>query len=331
MELITDEGIEGLSVIPIGDPISVAAIIERKLKKLVIGEDPFNSERIWHKMYLELFRDRKGSAIRAISAVDIALWDIKGKALNLPLYKLLGGYRDKVPCYASVGYYRKGKGVQELVNEMVSYVDKGFKALKMRIGGASLREDLERVKAVREAVGDDIALMVDANHAYTVPEAIKAGKKFEKYEIYWFEDPVWPDDYSGLAKVADALDVPIATGELEFLRYGFKELIAHGSADILLIDATVVGGISEWIKVANMASAWNIPIAPHWEQEVHMHLAAAFQNVLWLEFFPREDGIRLEDRLYKEYFEPVQGVLKLPDKPGLGLELDRESLKKYSI
>lgn len=331
VQVVTDEGITGIGCVPIGNPLSVTAIIERNLKRLLVGETPFAVERIWEKMYREMYRDRKGSAIRAISAVDIALWDVIGKALKMPLYKLLGGYRDRVPCYASGGYYRESKGLEELAKEMVGYVERGFAAVKMKVGALSLKRDVERVKAVRDAVGPDIDLMIDANNAYNAHTAIKAGREFEKYDIYWFEEPVWPDDVHGSALVAAALDTPVASGELEFTRYGFRDLIENRAVDIIQPDATVVGGISEWMKVAAMASAWRIPVAPHWEQEVHVHLAAAVPNVLTVEFFPREGDIRLEDRLYAEYMEPKKGYLEVPKKLGLGIELNEEALKKYQF
>lgn len=331
VQVFTDEETYGIGCVPIGDPLAVTGIIERKLKSLVVGENPFSTEKIWEEMYREMYRDRKGAAIRAISALDIALWDIKGKALKMPLYKLLGGYRDKVPCYASGGYYREGKGLKGLEKEMVRYVEQGFTAVKMKVGAVSLKKDVERVKVARDAIGPDIDLMIDANNAYDTHTAIKAGRMFEKYDIYWLEEPVWPDNIKGSAEVAAALDTPVASGELEYLRYGFRELIENRAVDIIQPDATVVGGITEWIKVAAMASAWNIPVAPHWEQEIHMHLAAAVPSAFTVELFVKGGDIRLEDKIYKGYVEPEKGYLKVPNKSGLGIELDPDAIKKYQL
>lgn len=331
VKICTDEDFFGIGCVPIGDPLAVSAIIERKLKQLIIDEDPFKIEKIWNKMYKEMYRDRSGVALMAISAIDIALWDIIGKTLKKPVYELLGGYRDKVPCYVTGGYYQKGKGNKELVDEVGGYVNQGLKAIKLKIGKLSIKGDVERVRVVREAIGPDMKLAVDANNAYTPHEAIKAGRALEKYDIWWFEEPVWPDDVRGNAIVACALDMPIASGELEYTKYGFRNLIENEAVDIIQPDATIVGGITEWMKIAHMASAWNIPVAPHWAQEVSMHLVAAVPNALTVEFFPRKPSYRLEDKIYKTFIGPRKGFLEIPNKPGLGVELDGEAVDRFRI
>jgi len=330
-EIVTDKDIRGLGVIPIGDPYSVTAIIEKKLKQHVIDEDLFAYERLWEKMYREVYRDRKGTAIRAMAAVDIAVWDAIGKALELPVYKLLGGHKDEVPAYASGGYYREGKGVEEVAEEISRYVKKGYEYVKIKVGGTSLKEDIKRVSAAREAAGPDVKLMLDANNAYTPYEAIKAGKEFEKFDIFWFEEPVWPDNTAGSRKVADALDVPIASGELVYTRYGFRDLFANQAIDIAQPDCTVVGGVTEFIKVMGMAAGQSIPIAPHWNQEIHMHMVGAFSNAFIVEFFEKEIDIRKEELLYKKNIAPKNGIIKLPSAPGFGRELSEEAVEKYKI
>jgi len=329
--IFTDEGIVGISCVPIGDPGSVVAIIERKFKPLLIGQDPFDVERLWTRMYHEMYRDRKGAAVRAISAVDIALWDIKGKAFEKPLYKLLGGYRDQVPCYASGGYYRGGDELRDLAKEMEFYLEHGFTAVKIKIGALPLKKDLERVKIARSVLGPDVVLMVDANNAYDVATAIRVGRALEELDVFFFEEPVKPDDFLGSQRVAETLDIPIASGELEYTVDGFRDLIISKAVDIIQPDATVLGGITEWIKVAGLAKAFHIPISPHWEQEVHMHLVGAFPNTLWVEFFMKEIGVRVEDKLYKDFVLPKDGMLAIPDKPGLGVELDADAIKRYRI
>lgn len=330
-EIVTDEDIRGLGVIPIGDPSSVTAIIEKKLKQHVIDEDLFAYERLWDKMYREVYRDRKGAAIRAMAAVDIAVWDAIGKALKLPVYKLLGGHKDKVPAYASGGYYREGKEVVGLTEEISQYVKKGYEAVKIKVGGTSIKEDIKRVSAAREAAGPDVKLMLDANNAYTPYEAIKAGKEFEKYDIFWFEEPVWPDNIAGSRKVAEALDMPIASGELVYTRYGFRDLFANQAIDIAQPDCTVVGGVTEFIKVMGMAAGQSIPIAPHWNQEIHMHMVGAFANAFIVEFFEKEIDIRKEELLYSNYITPKNGIIELPNTPGFGRELSEEAVEEYKI
>lgn len=330
-EVITDQDIRGLGVVPIGDPHSVAAIIERKLKQHLIGEEVFAYERLWHKMYREMYRDRTGAALRAISAVDIAVWDAIGKALGTPVYKLLGGHKDEVPAYTSIGYYREGKGPEQLAEEVGLYSKKGYKGVKIRVGGTSLKEDIERLRVAREAAGPDLILMADANNAYTPYEAIKAGREFEKFNIAWFEEPVMPDDIAGSRKVADALDVPIASGELVYTRYGFRDLFANQAIDIAQPDCTVVGGVTEFTKVVGMAAAQSIPIAPHWNQEIHMHMVGAFANAFIVEFFEKDADLRKEELLYDTYITPCNGIIKLPNTPGFGRELSEEAVEKYRI
>jgi D-arabinonate dehydratase len=251
--------------------------------------------------------------------------------LKKPLYKLLGGYRNKVPCYVTGGYYQEGKGNKELVDEVEGYVNQGLKAIKLKIGKLSIKEDVERVEAVREAIGPDMKLAVDANNTYTLREAIKAGRAFEKYDIWWFEEPVLSDDVRSNAIVARALDIPIASGEIEYTKYGFRNLIENEAVDIIQPDVTIVGGVTEWMKIAHMASAWNTPVAPHWAQEISMHLVAAVPNALTVEFFPRKPSYRLEDKIYKTFIEPRKGFLEISNKPGLGIELDEEAVNRFRI
>jgi len=330
-KIYTDEGIVGLSCVPIGEPLSVTSIIERKLKPLLIGEDPLCTEWLWDKMYIEMRRDRKGSAIRAISGVDIALWDIKGKYFDLPLYKLLGGSRRKIPCYASGGYYHEGKGLKGLAKEMELYLKHGYTAVKIKIGALSVKEDIERVKTARMVIGPDVHLLIDANNAYDATTAIRVGRALEGQDAFFFEEPVKPDDIQGSRLVADVLDIPIASGELEYTVWGFRDLIASGAVDMIQPDATVLGGITEWMKVAALAKAYHIPVSPHWEQEVHMHLVGAFPNTLWVEYFMREIDVRVEDKIYKDFVVAKGGYLEIPDKPGLGIELNKEAIRMYRI
>jgi D-arabinonate dehydratase len=325
----TDDGIFGNGVAY----MHVGSIIEKKLKPLLLGQEILATERLWRDMYREMYRDRKGAAIRAIAATDIALWDAKGRTLELPIYKLLGACKDRVPCYGSGGYYRKkGKeGLDELAEEMNGYVKQGFRAVKMKVGAAALKDDLERVRAVREAIGSEINLMLDANNAYNTATAIKAGKAFEKYDIYWFEEPVWPDDLQGSSTVAKKLTTPIAAGELEYTRYGFRDLVYNEAVDILQPDAEVVGGVSEWMKVAALAAAYNMPVAPHWAQEIHVHLAAAVDNSIWVEWFDRDRDIRKEDELYETTVKLEDGFAIPSSEPGFGIRLNEEAVAKFTI
>jgi len=330
-KVTTDEGIEGISCVPIGEPLSVTAVIERKLKPLLLGMDPLCTEQLWDSMYMEMRRDRKGSAIRAISAVDIALWDIKGKFFDLPVYRLLGGARKRVPCYASGGYYHEGKGLKGLASEMELYLKHGFTAVKIKIGAVSVAEDLDRVRVAREVIGPDVDLLIDANNAYDAPTAVRVGRALEQQNAFFFEEPVRPDDMQGSQLVADVLDIPVASGELEYTVWGFRDLIGNKAVDMIQPDATVLGGITEWMKVASLAKAYHIPISPHWEQEIHMHMAGVYPNVLWVEYFMREIGVRMEDRIYRDFVVAKDGFMEIPDTPGLGIELDAAAIKKFRV
>jgi D-arabinonate dehydratase len=331
LELETDEGLTSFGVVGFGVSLGASLILEEQLSRFVLGKDPLERERIWTEMYREVFRERRDVPIVALSAVDNALWDLFGKYVKLPIWKILGGFRKQVPCYASGGYYKESKDVSGLVKEIDSYISMGFNAFKIKVGATTLKGDIERVRAVRKTIGDEGILMVDANNSYDSTSAIKAGREYEKFGIYWFEEPVWPDDLDGSARVASSLDVPLAAGELEYLRYGFYDMVTRKAVDIIQPDPTICGGITEWIKIAGFAAAHSVPVAPHDAQETNVHVGAASPQVLMLEFFPREEMIRLEDLLFETYNVPKNGLLDAPNASGLGVELDRKAISKYKI
>jgi L-alanine-DL-glutamate epimerase-like enolase superfamily enzyme len=273
---------------------------------------------------------RRGITTRVISGIDIALWDIKGKAANRPVYKLLGGYAEKIPVYVAGGYYEEGKGLEELALEMEQSVSLGARAIKMKVGGAPIDEDVERVRVVREAVGPGVKLMVDANCAYRAYEAIQLARNIEKYNVYWFEEPVNPDDYKGHQLISQATSVPIATGENEYTRYGFRDLIENRCVAILQPDALVMGGVTEFMKVAAMAQSHDLPIAPHGKQEVHIHLVTAIPNGLILEYY-RGSTDPMWDRMFEEALTIEDGYVSPPDRPGMGIALNQEALDPYRV
>jgi L-alanine-DL-glutamate epimerase-like enolase superfamily enzyme len=327
----TDEGITGL-----GTGISNAAIravIDPTLKNLLIGEDPFAIERLWERMFWRVRGyGRKGVAFCAISAVDIALWDLKAKALGVPLFRLLGPYRDHVPIYGSGGWTNLNEA--ELIAEQTDYIERlGVRSVKMKVAkdfGRAEREDVRRLAAVRKAVGDDIEILIDANNGYYAKQAIAMAREFEQQRVGWFEEPVLADDIDGLAAVARATSIPVATGEHEYTKYGFKDLIARGGADIVQPDVGRVGGVTEWMKVAHLAHAFNLPVAPHAFQLVHLHLACATPNLRIVEYLGvSEQGDRI---WYTEFPQPKDGWwAPYPDRPGLGLELNPASVEQYQI
>ncbi len=328
VKIATDAGITGIGLGG-GGPIGRATV--EVLTPLLIGEDPIDVERLWHTMWVPKLIGRRGLTTRAISAIDIGLWDIKAKAANLPLYKLLGGFRDRVPTYIAGGYYEQGKGLKELQQEMYDNIALGAKAIKMKVGGVEISEDVARVKAVREAIGPDVKLLVDANCAYRFYDAIRFAKRIEEYDPFWFEEPVKPDDYDGHRKLAAATSIPIATGENEYTRYGFRDLIAHDAAAIFNADAKVLGGVTEFMKVAALAQAHDLDIAPHGSQDIHVHLVAAISNGLILEFY--RDSV---DPMWGKVYEHTlrlndDGTVSPPDVPGIGADPNYAALAPYRI
>ena len=271
---------------------------------------------------------RRGITTRVISGIDIALWDIRGKVANRPVYKMLGGFADKVPVYIAGGYYEEGKGLEDLAAEMEAAVSMGARAVKMKVGGAPVNEDVERVRVAREAVGPEVKLMVDANCAYRYYEAIALARKIEPYDIFWFEEPVNPDDYKGHKAVSQATTIPIATGENEYTRYGFRDLIEGRCAAIIQPDALIMGGVTEFMKVAAMAQAHDLPIAPHGTQDVHIHLVSAIPNGLILEYYAGATD-PMWDKMFKETLRVEDGFVRPPDRPGLGIELNDEALEPH--
>jgi D-arabinonate dehydratase len=327
----TDEGITG-SAYTVGGSVVVAAVNDT-LKPLVMGSDPFETERLWDKMFrTTLSLGRKGAVIRGLSTIDIALWDIKGRALNMPLYKLLGAYTDRVPVYATGGYYRQGESFQQMADEMAGLVERGFRSIKIKVGALSFKEEVERLRTVRLAVGDDVDIMVDANCTWNdLTHARKIMRAFEDYRIGWFEEPVRPDNFRGSAELAAMFETPIATGEQECTRWGFRDLIEHRAADILQPDVAVVGGVTEWMKVATLASAYDLPVASHYFHDIHVHLMAATPNALMAEYFPLDLDIMVFDAVVKEPLKPEKGYLPVPERPGLGMDLIEEKLERYRI
>jgi D-arabinonate dehydratase len=327
--ITTDEGITGVGEGGGGNGLDWSVAIPY-FKEMLIGEDPLCNELLWHKLWEPKLVGRRGISTRAISAIDNAIWDIKAKTANMPLYKLLGGARKRIPVYIAGGYYEKGKTLADLGEEMKSYVAMGTSAVKMKIGSLPIEEDAKRVEAVRKAVGDDIKVLLDANCAYNVHDAIQFAKRVEEYNPYWFEEPVQPDDYEGFKRIGQATSVPIATGENEMTRFGFRDLIIQGEVPILNADALECGGVSEWMKIAALAQAHNRMMAPHGIQAIHIHLQCAVSNSLILEYYPPRF---LEiDNIYTYAIElNADGTASPPEVPGHGFYPNLDALGRYKI
>jgi len=340
----TDEGLEGWGE-AFGPAIPHKAIIDSLYAPHLIGRDPFDSSVIWNELYNKL-RDhgQKGLSIEALSAVDIALWDLKGKFIGLPVYKLMGGsHRKRILPYAT-GMYRRKDGIehQSIASEALSYVESGFKAVKIKIG-FGYDYDVSAVQSVREAIGPGIRLMVDANHAYNASMAIRIGKAIQDFDISWFEEPVPPEDIQGYKEVRDALDIPIAGGEAEFTSYGFYRLLHERAIDIAQPDCGVTGGISEFLKIASLASIHNIQCYPHvWGSAIALmtgvhccFILPDFPNSLnpgpALLEMDRTPNIFREELNLNHLKRDDDGWILPPTDPGLGLKVDMNLVDNHRI
>lgn len=341
VKITTDQGVYGW-----GEGYGPADVIQKGialLEPLLIGKNPLENESLWFEMYRKtLDFARRSVLFAAISAIDIALWDIKGKALNLPVSTLLGGqHRNKVVPYATGLYFSDSKTLEEdLVAEAKDYVNKGFKAIKMKVG-LSIKQDVRNVKSVRAAIGPDIQLMVDSNHAYSLREAVELARKIESYNIGWFEEPVSPEFYEQYAQLRNKTSIPIAGGECEYLRYGFLQLLQNKSVDIAQVEICASGGLTEAKRIASLASSFGVEVIPHvWGTGIGFHAALHFiANIeplpgrlfppdIFIEYDRTENAIR--DRLTFPTVKMDKGYIEVPQSPGLGIDIDPIALKEFS-
>lgn len=335
-----------------GPPEPVAACVDAVLAPRLIGRDPTEPVRLWEELYA-FSRDfgQKGTYVEAISALDIALWDLAGQAAGLPVWKLLGGrFRDRVMAYATGCYYPEDfqdmpKLLRALEQEVLGYADSGFGLLKIKIGLLPLARDIERIRVIRAAVGPGIGLLVDANHGYNAAAAVRMGRLMEPFDIRFFEEPVPPEDRDGYRKVRAENPIPVAGGECEFTRYGFRDLIAGGCVDVVQPDLAVCGGFTAWTQILAFANAYNIATVPHvWGSGIAV--AAALHAVATIPPFPHtahptpllnrpviefdRKHNPLRDDLLEERFALEGGSLAVPDRPGLGVTVRDDIVARYS-
>ena len=324
VEVFTDEGLTGICPSPANPEY-----VEHTLKPRMLGENPLDYERIWHKL-----QPRFPRGILDTAKIDIALWDLIGKILGQPVWRLLGGAQSEVRVYCAGGFYAEGKLIQDLQDEMLEYVEMGYRAVKMKIGGAPFDEDVARVRAVREAVGPEVDVLIDANHAWTAAEAIRFARVVEELSPFWFEEPTESQNPRACAEVRAVTSIPIATGENLEGRYAHRALIDGHGADIIQADAGYCGGITEWRKIAAYAQAHNLRMAPHGSAIVGSHLVAGVTHGLIVESdphrAPRSGAHWRPSRRRPAVFQipPVQdGKLVMTEEPGLGLQIDYDQLQ----
>lgn len=355
VRIFTDEGICGIGEACAGDgPMSVTInVIEKELAPLIVGEDPLMTEWLWNKCYFSCFgHGRGGIVICALSGIDMALWDVKGKYFGAPLYKLLGGHKTQIAAYASAGFYRRGDDAMSAARELKAYVEEGFRAVKMKVGRThtplspiyykrggdfylSFEEDLERVANARKLLGPGITLMVDANAAWDRHHALAAGKFFEEQGVYLFEEPTRTEDYETSRFLNRHLGIKIAGYETEQLLYNFARLIDRDCVSVVQPDIAWAGGITETKKIADYAAAHYKECAPHaFGSAVLMaatvHLCCALPNAGMIEFDKNINPLR--DDLLKTPIRPDrEGKITVGEDPGLGVELNDDVVEKYRL
>jgi L-talarate/galactarate dehydratase len=324
-ELTTAQGHEGLGFSyskRAGGPGQFAHA--REVAPDLIGEDPNDIARLWTKLvWAGASVGRSGLATQALAAFDVALWDLKARRARLPLAKLLGAHRDSVRVYNTSGGFLHTP-VEELVENASAALADGVGGIKIKVGHPDHREDLRRLTAVRERLGDDVPLMADANQQWDRPAALRMGRALEEFGLVWLEEPLDAYDAQGHASLAAALDTPVATGEMLSSVAEHWELIRHGAADVIQPDAPRIGGITQFLKLAALAEHQHLQLAPHFAMEIHLHLAAAYPYEPWLEHF---DWL---EPLFEEHLEISGGRMRLSSRPGLGISLS-EKARQWTV
>ena len=339
VKVVCENGLTGW-----GEGYGPADVIKESIdyiKTNVIGMSPLQTDLIWSKMFRRVHDyARSGVFLSAISAIDVALWDIKGKYHKLPISTLLGGsFRERIRPYATGLYFSNSKTLtDDLCKEANEYVENGFKSIKMKVG-LNIMEDLKNIKAVRNTIGFDLELMIDANHAYSFDEALRLSKKLENLDIKWFEEPLSPEFYDQYADFKSKSLIPVAAGECEYLRYGFQKLLNTNCVDFLQLDICSCGGLTEAKRIAALSSSKGVKVIPHtWGSGIAFFAAINFISNLepipgrlynedaYIEYDQTENKIR--ENIIKNNIEMSDGYIKVNNKPGLGIDIDETYLNK---
>ena len=334
----TDEGVEGIGIATSYTPIEAAIhAVKSGIADQIVGADPLAPEALYQKLFAltwqRLSNEKKWTReaiIRISAAVDIALWDIVGKVAKLPLYRLFGGYRNAVPCYVTCAYYRDGKTLSELKDEMQMLKGQGHKGFKAKAGGLPLPDDLERLELVREVIGDKNDLMVDVNRGWDLATAIEGARLLEPLNVRWLEEPVrWADDRRELKLLAQKTRIPLSAGESELTSYGCRALLEEQAIQILQFDCTMMGGFTEGRKLSALAEFHHVQVAPHHDCFIHAHIVGATPAGVIVESFTDPERDPLQAELFEDPPRIANGVLALKEAPGLGLALSEKALKKF--
>ena len=317
----TDEGITGyghtfFGRIKKGNYI-LKTLIEDELAPALIGQDPFFARQARQKLWdAAHYHNVVGLAQFGIAALDIALWDIVGKKLNLPVAKVAGAVRDRIPAYAMVGWYYDNEA--DFIKRCEEAVDEGFRALKIKVGRYSLQNDIERIKLVKKAVGDDVVLMVDANQIFDYNEAVRRGRVYEDLGMYWFEEPMPPEHVAQHVRLCDTLDIPIAAGENHYTRFQFYEAIRLGAIDIIQPDNRRAGGFTEWLDIGAVSDSAGLKLASHGGGPANVNMLCVLPNAIFLE----SGSLKGENKMLKYSMTMEDGEILLPEVPGMGHDVD---------
>lgn len=334
----TEDGVEGFGLATsYTDITSLVNVVKGGLSDEILGMDALSPEGLYEKLFGLTFSRKaaenswgRETLIRISSAVDIACWDIVGKMANLPLYRLFGGYRNKVPCYVTCAYYRDGKDNAELRDEIQMLVEQGHKGFKGKVGGFSLNEDIARMEIVREIIGPDKDLMIDVNRAWDLKTAIEGARLLEPLQPVWLEEPVrWTDDRRELKLLSQQTNIPLSGGESEVTSYGCRAMIEEQAIQILQFDCTMFGGFTEGRKLAALCELNHVDVAPHHDCFIHAPLVAGTPAGRIVESFTDPERDPLQAELYENPPHIDNGWLTLNEAPGLGLTLSESAVKKF--
>jgi len=342
VKVTTDEGIVGYGEVD-SSPLVAKAIIDapvshticRGLRHLVLGQDPFAHEMLWHRMYNgAIYHGRRGAVLQAMSGIDLALWDIMGKALGVPVYRLLGGsFRKEVRAYASALW---GDNLRHTGDKVRRYRDQGFTAVKMGWEplGQDADYDVQLVRAMREAAGPKMDVLIDVGFAWDAKTAIQMCRRFAEFDIFWLEEPLHPDNLEGYRRLSDAVETRIAAGEEESCRAGYLDLMDRGRIDVVQVDVTRAGGLTEARKIAWLAHDRGLPVVNHsFTTDINiaasLHLLASIPNAIFLEFCVEDSPLRME--LCREPIQVIEGMARVPETPGLGVEINEDVVERYRV
>jgi L-alanine-DL-glutamate epimerase-like enolase superfamily enzyme len=307
-----------------GGGAAVLSLICSTLRESVLGNDLLAWPRTWQQLWDRTHRLGRGVAVPALSAIDIAVWDLRARAQGLPLYHLLGAEHERLPVYGS-GRATNAMTVEELIAGTQAYLDEGYRAVKLRVGTRPVEEEAARVWAIREHFGAELRIMVDCNERLDYPQALWLGRRLSDLAVYWLEEPLIADDILGHRRLGDKLDLAIAAGEHLIGRFEFAAYLRDSAASVLQPDAALVGGVTEWMRIATAADAFGATVSPHLLPELHIHLALAARSCSYVEHFP------LIDDLLGESLVAIDGMMTAPERPGHGIAWDEAAIRRFTV